>query len=77
MNELASEVGKCVGREVKIKYMPLPQDDPKQRQPNIERARVLLGWGPRVPLAEGLKKTVDYFALAVGTVLPKATNIKA
>ena len=62
MNELASEVGKCVGREIKIKYMPLPQDDPKQRQPNIDRARALLGWGPKVPLGEGLKKTVDYFA---------------
>jgi UDP-glucuronate decarboxylase len=65
MNELASEVGKCVGREIKIKYLPLPLDDPKQRQPNIERARVLLGWGPKVPLGEGLKKTVDYFAAVV------------
>ena len=61
MNELANEVGKCVGREIKIRYLPLPQDDPKQRQPNIERATKLLGWGPKVPLAEGLKKTVDYF----------------
>jgi UDP-glucuronate decarboxylase len=61
MNELANEVGKCVGREIKIKYLPLPQDDPKQRQPNIDRARSLLGWEPKVPLAEGLKKTVDYF----------------
>ena len=61
MNELANEVGKCVGTEIKIKYLPLPQDDPKQRQPNIERAKILLGWGPKVPLAEGLKKTVDYF----------------
>jgi len=61
MNELANEVGKCVGREIKIKYLPLPKDDPKQRQPNIERAKTLLGWGPKVPLAEGLKRTVDYF----------------
>ena len=66
MNELANEVGKCVGREIKIKYLPLPQDDPKQRQPNIERARALLGWEPKVPLSEGLKKTVDYFRSVVG-----------
>ncbi len=49
MNELANEVGKCVGREIKIKYLPLPQDDPKQRQPNIERAKSLLGWEPNGP----------------------------
>jgi UDP-glucuronate decarboxylase len=61
MNELAEEVGKCVGREIKIKHLALPQDDPKQRQPNIERAKSLLGWEPKVALAEGLKKTVDYF----------------
>jgi UDP-glucuronate decarboxylase len=61
MNELADEVAKATGREIKIKYMPLPQDDPKQRQPNIDRAKKLLGWEPRVPLAEGLKKTVAYF----------------
>jgi UDP-glucuronate decarboxylase len=62
MNELAQEVAKALGQEIKIKYLPLPQDDPKQRQPNIERAQKLLGWSPTVPLAEGLKKTVAYFA---------------
>lgn len=62
MNELANEVGKLVGSEIRIKYMPLPQDDPKQRQPNIERARKLLGWEPTVALASGLKRTVEYFA---------------
>jgi UDP-glucuronate decarboxylase len=66
MNELAEEVGKCVGKDIKIKYLPLPQDDPKQRQPNIERAKKLLGWEPKVPLSEGLKKTVAYFAGVVG-----------
>ena len=66
MNELAEQVGKCVGREIKIKYLPLPQDDPKQRQPNIDRAKSLLGWEPKVPLAEGLKKTVGYFRDVVG-----------
>ncbi len=65
MNELADEVGKAIGKSVKIKYLPLPQDDPKQRQPNIERASKLLGWSPTIPLAEGLKKTVAYFASVV------------
>lgn len=67
MNELAAEVGKCVGKEINVTHLPLPQDDPKQRQPNIERAQRLLGWEPTVPLADGLKKTVDYFRGVVGT----------
>ena len=66
MNELAEEVSKSTGKQIRIKYLPLPQDDPKQRQPNIERASSLLGWRPTVPLAEGLKKTVDYFRDVVG-----------
>jgi len=65
MNELAEKVGEITGMAVKIKYFPLPDDDPKQRQPNIERAKKLLGWEPTVALAEGLKKTVDYFAKIV------------
>lgn len=62
MNELADEVARATGRNIAIKHLPLPHDDPKQRQPNIERAKNLLNWEPKVPLAEGLKKTVDYFA---------------
>ena len=62
MNELAAEVGKAIGKNINIKNLPLPQDDPKQRQPNIERAKNLLGWSPTIPLAEGLRKTVAYFA---------------
>ncbi len=61
MNELAEEVGKVTGKDIKIKHFPLPQDDPKQRQPNIGRAKNLLGWEPKVPLAEGLQKTAKYF----------------
>lgn len=61
MNQLADEVGKAVGKEIKVKYMPLPQDDPKQRQPNIERAKRLLDWSPKVQLNDGLAKTVNYF----------------
>ncbi|HSK70621.1 MAG TPA: UDP-glucuronic acid decarboxylase family protein [Pyrinomonadaceae bacterium] len=62
MNELADEVGKAVGKEIKVRHLPLPQDDPKQRQPDITKAKELLGWQPTVPLAEGLKRTVAYFA---------------
>jgi UDP-glucuronate decarboxylase len=62
MRELAEEVARAVGSEVRTKFCPLPQDDPRQRKPDISRARTLLGWEPAVPLREGLKKTVEYFA---------------
>ncbi len=75
MNELAQEVGKIVGKDIKIKYLPLPQDDPKQRKPNIERAQKLLGWSPTIPLAEGLKKTVAYFAERIKTSDNKGAKI--
>jgi len=67
MNELAEEVAKATGKDIKIKHLPLPLDDPKQRKPNIERAKKLLNWEPKVPLAEGLKKTVRYFSDALGS----------
>jgi UDP-glucuronate decarboxylase len=66
MNELADEVAKATGKTVRIKNLLLPEDDPKQRQPNIEKAKRLLGWEPKVPLAEGLKKTVAYFGAKIG-----------
>jgi UDP-glucuronate decarboxylase len=62
MRELAEEVARAAGVEVRMRYCPLPQDDPRQRQPDIARARALLGWEPRVPLREGLKRTVANFA---------------
>jgi len=74
MNELAEKVGEIIGRKVAIDYLPLPQDDPKQRQPNIERAKALLGWEPKVPLDDGLKKTVAYFAEAIGTGSAAVSN---
>lgn len=61
MNELAAAVGRATGKDISIRYLPLPQDDPKQRQPNIERAKQLLGWEPTVPLDDGLARTVKYF----------------
>jgi UDP-glucuronate decarboxylase len=61
IRELAEEVAKVVGNEVKIVYRPLPQDDPTQRQPDITRAREWLGWEPKIHLAEGLGRTVEFF----------------
>jgi UDP-glucuronate decarboxylase len=61
IRELADEVAQATGREVKIAYQPLPQDDPQQRKPDITRARKLLGWEPSIALPEGLKRTVAYF----------------
>ena len=61
MKELAEEVGRACGREVKVTRLPLPQDDPKQRRPDITRARAPLGWEPRVQLEEGLATTIQYF----------------
>ncbi len=61
IKELANEVVKVCGSNSGVKYLPLPQDDPKQRKPDILRAQTLLGWNPTIPLKEGLKKTVEYF----------------
>jgi UDP-glucuronate decarboxylase len=74
MNELAAEVGKCIGKDIRVKHLPLPQDDPKQRKPNIERAQKLLGWEPKVPLVEGLKKTVAYFSETIGGAVASANK---
>ncbi|HEX8719346.1 MAG TPA: UDP-glucuronic acid decarboxylase family protein [Pyrinomonadaceae bacterium] len=62
MRELAEEVGRAAGVEVRVGHRPLPKDDPRQRRPDITRARTLLGWEPTVPLRDGLKRTVAYFA---------------
>ncbi len=74
MNALAEEVGKATGKQIRIKYLPLPEDDPKQRRPNIERAKELLKWEPTVPLADGLKKTVAYFEINIVITPQKAVN---
>ena len=62
IRELAEEVARQCGREVKIKRCPLPADDPRQRRPDITRARELLGWSPAVPLRDGLARTISDFA---------------
>jgi dTDP-glucose 4,6-dehydratase len=59
--EFAKEIIRATGSISKVVLKPLPQDDPKQRKPNITLARKLLKWEPKVVLAEGLTKTIDYF----------------
>lgn len=61
MLELAENVIKLTETKAKIVFKPLPQDDPKQRQPDIEIAKSKLNWEPTVPLEEGLKETIAYF----------------
>lgn len=61
LKNFAEEVIKLTGTSQKIVYKPLPQDDPKQRQPDISKAKEILGWEPKVSRKEGLKITYDYF----------------
>lgn len=63
IEEIARTIIRLVGSRSKLVYRPLPVDDPKQRRPDITRARTLLGWEPKVGLEEGLLKTVDYFKM--------------
>lgn len=59
--EFAQEIIKLTGAKQKIVFKPLPEDDPKQRQPDITKAREILGWSPKVSRVEGLKITLEYF----------------
>jgi UDP-glucuronate decarboxylase len=61
MRELAEKVIAITGSKSEISYLPLPQDDPRQRRPDITLARDVLGWQPTVALDQGLEKTIDYF----------------
>ena len=65
IEQIARAIIKISGSQSKIVYRPLPEDDPKVRRPDITRARTLLGWEPKVPLEEGLAKTLEYFKTKV------------
>ena len=65
IEEIAHAIIRLTGSRSRIVYRPLPEDDPKVRQPDITRARTLLGWEPRVPLEDGLTRTLDYFRTQV------------
>jgi dTDP-glucose 4,6-dehydratase len=62
--ECAQRVLKITGSKSKIRYEPLPPDDPKQRRPDITKARTLLGWEPNIDLETGLRLSLDYFRSA-------------
>ena len=72
MLELAQEVRELSGSSSPIAFKPLPEDDPKIRQPDITRARTILGWEPKVDRREGLIRTIAYFRQAMG--VPAATK---
>jgi len=63
----AETIRRIIGSSSEIDFRPLPEDDPKTRQPDISKARRVLGWEPRVALEDGLAKTIEYFrALSAG-----------
>jgi UDP-glucuronate decarboxylase len=61
IRELATQVIELTGSRSKLVHKPLPEDDPRQRQPDITQARAVLGWEPKTPLADGLQRTIAYF----------------
>jgi len=62
IQQFAEEIRRLTGTKSPLVYRPLPTDDPKQRQPDISKARRILGWEPRVGLEDGLKQTIEYFS---------------
>jgi dTDP-glucose 4,6-dehydratase len=65
INDFAQEIIRLTGTNQKVIYKPLPTDDPKQRKPDIKRAKEILGWEPKISRAEGLKLTYDFFKKAL------------
>jgi UDP-glucuronate decarboxylase len=65
--DLARQIVELTGSRSKIAHMPLPKDDPHQRQPDIARARAVLGWEPTTPLRQGLSRTIEYFERLLAT----------
>ena len=65
MIELAEKVLALTNSSSKLIHKPLPKDDPRQRKPNIDMAKTVLGWEPKIVLSEGLSKTIDYFRTVV------------
>ncbi|MCK0132719.1 UDP-glucuronic acid decarboxylase family protein [Arenibacter sp. S6351L] len=74
IKEFAEEIINLTGTDQKIIYKPLPQDDPMQRQPDISKAKEILGWEPKVSRKEGMKKTWDYFKTLTSEELRKTEH---
>jgi dTDP-glucose 4,6-dehydratase len=69
--EFAERIRRLTGTTAQLEFKPLPQDDPKRRQPNINKARKALGWEPKVSLEDGLKETIEYFQSLPSPVLAR------
>ncbi len=63
--EIAEKIIELTGSDSRVSYAPLPEDDPKVRRPDISRAEVLLGWSPKIPLVDGLIRTIEHFRIKV------------
>ncbi len=71
-SRFAERIRRITGTPARIDFKPLPQDDPKRRQPNIDKAKKALGWEPKVNLEDGLRETIDYFqSLPVPVLAPR------
>ena len=66
MLDLAKKVIKLTASKSEIAFKPLPDDDPRQRKPDISKAQKYMGWKPRISLEDGLKKTIAYFSALIG-----------
>jgi nucleoside-diphosphate-sugar epimerase len=67
VKQLAEIVVELTGTKSEIVYKPLPEDDPKVRQPDITHARAMLGWEPRVDVRDGVRRTIEFFQSLVGS----------
>ena len=76
MRQLAEEITRLCDTDVKLRYCPLPADDPKQRQPDITRAQQLFGWTPTIPLREGLERAINYFRATLNTTPEAKTRVR-
>ena len=74
IRQLADEVIRLTGSSSVVEHLTLPEDDPKQRQPDITRAQALLNWTPKIELSEGLQKTIEYFKGEIGNQKTAATQ---
>ena len=78
--EFAERIRRLTGTTAQLDFKPLPQDDPKRRQPDIAKAKKILGWEPKVSLEDGLKETIAYFqslpSPVLGAVRTGATSIQ-
>jgi dTDP-glucose 4,6-dehydratase len=72
--ELIDEVGALIGSTLERVHVPLPEDDPVRRRPDIRKAQAELGWGPTVPLREGLRRTIDWFASIAPAQAPRVVG---